>query len=279
MPRGIRPLCRVLLATAVLAAAAPSIAQQNPPPADASAALPQELSFDGLFTVRYPGTWSELPSVYRNSRTLVSVPRTEHGRLSAVNNAHGVGPRIARVMITIEQRRSHEEAMQRLREIAGSVDSPATYLEIGGWPALEQSHLAERPLKGQSPLRQNEPLAGRSPDRLTLHQSTAIAAGSLLIRLEASMPPNGSERMQQDAQAIGRSVVAASAPEQVDAAQQASGATGSRQPWRRSGHSRHRGRRQAPRTPRCRSRLPRRRSMQRAYPTRTHLAPASRRAP
>lgn len=227
MPRGLSPLCRVLLATAVLAVAAPSAAQQNPPPAaDASVALPQELSFDGLFTVRYPGTWSELPSVYRNSRTLVSVPRSDHGRLSAADNAHGVGPRVARVMITVEQRRSHAEAVQRLRDIAGSVDSPATYLEIGGWPALEQSHLAERPLRGQSPLRQNAPLAGRNPDRLTLHHTTAIAAGSLLIRLEASMPPNGSERMQQDAQAIGRSVVAASAPPQADAAQPAGGSEG-----------------------------------------------------
>jgi hypothetical protein len=171
--------------------------------------LPQELTFDGLFTVRYPANWSELPSVYRNSRTLVSVPKSEHGKLSAVNNAYGAGERVARVMITIEQRLSHDEAVQRLREIANSYSTPATFLEIGGWPALEQSRVEQRPLKGASPLLQQPPQSqspALPPERLTRHKTTAIAAGTLLIRLEASMPPQGSEPLERDTEAIGRSV-------------------------------------------------------------------------
>ena len=169
--------------------------------------LPQEISFDGLFTVRFPGNWSELPSVYRNSKTLVSVPRSEHGNLSAAKNAYGIGNRVARVAITIEQRRSHDEAVQRLREIAGSFATPATFLDIGGWPALEQSRLEQRPLKGASPvLQQPASQVITADDRLTLHKSTVIAAGTLIIRLEAAMPPKGNEQLQRDVEAIGRSV-------------------------------------------------------------------------
>jgi hypothetical protein len=189
--------------------------------------LPQELSFDGLFTVRYPGSWSELPSVYRNSKTLVSVPKSEHPKLSASKNAYGVTERVARVMITIEQRLSHEEAVRRLREIGSSYNTPATFLEIGGWPALEQSRVEQRPLKGASPLMQQPGAGGQSqalpPERLTLHKTTAIAAGTLLIRLEASMPPNGSEKEQRDAEAIGRSVKLSGGPG-VAAAPESTGA-------------------------------------------------------
>jgi hypothetical protein len=170
--------------------------------------LPQEVSFDGLFTVQYPGNWSELPSIYRNSKTLVSVPKNDHGKLSAAKNAYGLGDRVARVMITIEQRRSHDEAVQRLREIAGSFSTPATFIEIAGWPALEQSRVELRPLKGASPVLQqpaSSPVITHE-DRLTLHKTTAIAAGTLLIRLEASMPPKGSEQLQRDVEAIARSV-------------------------------------------------------------------------
>jgi hypothetical protein len=145
-------------------------------------ALTQELSFDGLFTVRYPASWSELPSVYRNSKTPVSVPKSDHPKLSAPKNAYGYNERVARVVITIEQRRSHDEAVQRLREIASGYNTPATFLEIGGWPALEQTRVEQRPLKGASPLMQQPGGAQNSsqalpPERLTLHKTTAIAAG------------------------------------------------------------------------------------------------------
>jgi len=170
-------------------------------------ALPQELSFDEQFTVRYPDNWSELPSVYRNSKTLISVSKSAHGNLSATKNAYGLGERTARVMITIEQRRSHGEAVQRLQEIASSFPTPATFLDIGGWPALEQARTELRPLKGASPLMQQPGSQLIQPDdRLTLHKTTAIAADTLLIRLEAAMPPKGSEQLQRDVEAIGRSV-------------------------------------------------------------------------
>ena len=208
MPRRIATFGRLLFTVmafwlpASLYAQAPGGQGQGGPEA-----LPQELSFDGQFTVRFPANWSELPSVYRNSKTLVSVPKGEHGNLSATKNAYGLGARTARVMITIEQRRSHSEAVQRLREIANSFPTPATFLEIGGWPALEQSRLELRPLKGASPLMQQPSSQVIQPDdRLTFHKATVIAADTLVIRLEAAMPPKGNEQLQRDVEAIGRSV-------------------------------------------------------------------------
>lgn len=211
MRRSIVASVRVVVATgaAVWLMAAVSAQEGQGQPQPRPDPLPQELSFDSRFTVRYPANWSELPSVYRNSKTLVSVPQNEHASLSASQNAYGLGKRVARVMITIEQRRSHDEAVQRLREIAGSYATPATFLEIGGWPALEQSRLEQRPLKGSSPALQQPADVSRviqADDRLTFHKTTVIAADTLLIRLEAAMPPKGNEQLQRDVEAIGRSV-------------------------------------------------------------------------
>ena len=209
MQRGVVTFVRLLL-TVVAALWLPAGMYAQEPGGQGQGrpeALPQELAFDSQFTLRYPANWSELPSVYRNSKTLVSVPKNEHAKLSATKNAHGLGERVARVVITIEQRRSHDEAVQRLREIASSFGTPATFLEIGGWPALEQSRMEQRPLKGASPvLQQPASQVIQSDDRFTLHKTTAIAAGTLLIRLEAAMPPKGNEQLQRDVEAIGRSV-------------------------------------------------------------------------
>ena len=49
----------------------------------------------------------------------------------------------ARTLITHEVRRSHEEALQRLAEIAANVKSATvTYLQIGGWPAMQRRYSA-----------------------------------------------------------------------------------------------------------------------------------------
>ena len=209
MQRGVVTFVRLLL-TVVAALWLPAGMYAQEPGGQGQGrpeALPQELAFDSQFTLRYPANWSELPSVYRNSKTLVSVPKNEHAKLSATKNAYGLGERVARVVITIEQRRSHDEAVQRLREIASSFGTPATFLEIGGWPALEQSRMEQRPLKGASPvLQQPASQVIQADDRFTLHKTTAIAAGTLLIRLEAAMPPKGNEQLQRDVEAIGRSV-------------------------------------------------------------------------
>lgn len=146
--------------------------------------------------------------------------RTKGGaRLSARDNAYGRAERLARVVVTVEQRTDRDDALRRLKEIAQEWDAPATYLEIGGWPALQRRNLSRRALKGNEALQ--EPTAedkGR-PERLNLNITTAIAAGSLLIRVEGTMPPNGGTALEYEIEAIGRSVRTTEPGNPVDAGQ------------------------------------------------------------
>lgn len=54
------------------------------------------------------------------------------------------GP-VARMLVTTEERRSHEEAVNRLLQIAAGFDAAPTFLEIGGWHALQRRVLAPLP--------------------------------------------------------------------------------------------------------------------------------------
>src|SRR5205814_4679430 len=73
------------------------------------------------FTVYYPKDWSAPPPV--DTYQLLNVPAEQQATLdiAALNKT-------ARIIITMEHRTDHAEAVRRLREIAAEVDSPSTFL-------------------------------------------------------------------------------------------------------------------------------------------------------
>jgi alpha-tubulin suppressor-like RCC1 family protein len=125
--------------------------------------------------------------------------------------AQATGPALnglAQVFVTVEHRTNHADAVHRLREIAAEFDVPVTYLTIGGWPAMQRRVVTpkEEPGAEGAQARQQEIL------RIT----TAIAAGDLLIRAEARMPPDIGEPTEDQVRAIEAGMVIRTAGDQAD---------------------------------------------------------------
>src|SRR5919201_5411276 len=87
-----------------------------------------EVSKDVLLTI--PPKWSRSAAKYRNALQLVSPP-VEAQKEKGVQ---------AVMTITSEHRRNHEEAVQRLAEIAVEIHTSVEFIEIGGWPALQRQY-------------------------------------------------------------------------------------------------------------------------------------------
>lgn len=136
--------------------------------------------------VSYPETWTPAEAQYSNALELV----TPAEKL-------GVGVGQARLLITTEWRRDHAKAVRRLAEIAAEVDAPPTFLELGGWPALERRYLAPLARRGQESVPEGQDLV--------LRVTTVIAAGDLVIRLETVLPPGADSKPADEAVSIGRS--------------------------------------------------------------------------
>lgn len=141
----------------------------------------------GAISVRYPSNWSNPPKRFANMDELVNVSAEE---LSAAAPT-------ARIQITVVPRTDHAEALQQLREIASENTSRPTFASLGGWPALQRRHLGPREQPGE----------GRDfVDKMVLTITTAIAAGNMLVRLEASLPSAASQALINQVEAIERSV-------------------------------------------------------------------------
>ena len=136
----------------------------------AQSAFTNSVQVEG-FSVSYPDGWSSTQS---NRVTIVAAVTTE--KLATLTSGQLlVTPQ---VRVTREQRTSHDDAMQRLSDIAAETSDPVTHLTIGGWPAIQRRHIAPWPTAGDA-----APTPGKA---LTI--TTAIAAGRQLIRLDGSLP-------------------------------------------------------------------------------------------
>src|SRR5262245_51439028 len=88
---------------------------------------------ENRLTVLFPNNWSTAKegNVYK----LFRVSKEKLQSLS-----HADFNKTPQILIFTEKRKSHTEAVQRLREIAQEFHAPANYLSIGGWPALQRSY-------------------------------------------------------------------------------------------------------------------------------------------
>jgi len=102
----------------------------------------------------------------------------------------------ASMLIVIEPRRSHEEAVRRLEEIASERPEDVRKVVIDGWPAIDRTYRAPMPLPGETDPRIGTPL--------TLFHTTAIASGSTVVRCETTLQPDADPKIADEAAAIGR---------------------------------------------------------------------------
>ena len=95
-------------------------------------------------TVAYPDKWSVMPGGSANAYELINVPAEEQqsAARAAEEQQDAARAGAARIIIITEHRTDHAEAVRRLKEIAEEEESSPTFLNIGGWPALQRRHLA-----------------------------------------------------------------------------------------------------------------------------------------
>ena len=162
----------------------------GPVGAQSLAPLTQTLSIDSDsmgITISYPDDWSVAPKRFTNMVELINVPADQQN----------VSPITAGVKVRTQSRTDHTEAVGELKEIAAEVSSPSTFLSIGGWPGLQRRSMERRQQPSKGPM---------NPDEWVLKITTAVAAGNILVRLDASLPSDAPQELIDEAEAIGRSL-------------------------------------------------------------------------
>lgn len=147
----------------------------------------QEIRNYGITFVR-PSGWESVPSQFSNV--------TELRRDLPQALGPGGIPTEARLLITVDLGRSRPEVVNRLQEIALESEAETTFLDIGGWPALQR--------RQEVPVEKRNSLPGTPWATTYWRVTTAVAAGNKLLRMEAIVSEGLPEQLNE-AEEIGRS--------------------------------------------------------------------------
>jgi hypothetical protein len=170
------------------------------PAAHSAEQLTQSLTIDQLgLRLKYPTGWSATPD--KELTWIVNAPLQE-AKGQALDG-------LAQVFVTVEHRPDHADAVRRLRDIASEFQGPVEYLVIDGWPAMQRRLLTLKEQPGAA--------GADAQEQQILRITTAIAAGNLLIRAEARMPPNVGDQIEQQVREIETSLRIQTAGDAADA--------------------------------------------------------------
>jgi hypothetical protein len=182
------------IAFAILTLAA--IASAQPPPA----AQPNLRIFD-RFGLTLPPQWQEGPTTRTSVEFYVARSKdrpTGLGKNEKNDKPSFVFATDTGMLITVEIRRDHAEALRRLAEIASEQRERVRTTVIDGWPAIERRYRALMPRLGEAD--------ERAGSVITWFSTTAVAAGTSLIRFETTLAPDVAPKVLDEALAIGRSL-------------------------------------------------------------------------
>ena len=155
------------------------------------------ITIDEGISLRFPETWAVSGSKYRNAVELIT--KGAKGTESAPE---------ARTLIAVERRLNHDEAVDRLAEIASAHSGTLTYLSIGGWPAMQLRYrepLPEVERPGQPDDLRRESVSVE--ERMALHTLTAIAVQETVVRLDTTVAPKADEMLARQAEDIARKTI------------------------------------------------------------------------
>ena len=143
----------------------------------------------GAGALEYPSSWTEqhyanVTELWNTSRRMAEMDPEERDS-------------VAKIETSVTPCANHAEALHRLREIEAESGMTSTYTVIGGWPALERRQLVRKPVEGDAD-------AATSGKKLVM-VTTAIAAGSTVVRIDGFAPENASQQLIQEMEDIGRS--------------------------------------------------------------------------
>ncbi len=118
--------------------------------------------------LQLPKGFTALPPTIRGlNEIIVQLPKKQSAHIQVMN----------------EKRRSEDEAIRRLLEVAQEGGAKRTFLEICGWPALERQYRVRLP-QVMADLKKPLPEA-----RVVEAATIAIAQGDTLVRFEARLQP------------------------------------------------------------------------------------------
>jgi len=177
----------------ILCGVSGSLAQQNKDM--------QVLSFAPQSEIRFAAPWTPSARQYTNAQELVVMrpgpPTTdERGVIQATEYP------VARVLITTEPRHSHADALKRLESIAAYRQSPAAFIEVGGWPAVEVQFVEPLPRRGA---KEEEEAEVSAPDVSVQRAITAIAAADKVVMFDVSVLLDAPQGLMESAKQMTRS--------------------------------------------------------------------------
>ncbi|MGB6365918.1 MAG: choice-of-anchor D domain-containing protein, partial [Thermoanaerobaculia bacterium] len=173
--------CGVVIAVALLLGLLPAN----------GAELTERVQVHQEFSVEHPVGWSV--------RQIANTQQIFAASAEAIDRGEVVLEDIARVVIHTEQRTDRAEALLRLKQIEAESDTPSSFVQIAGWPALQRVQLMEKPHAGK----RGDP----RPERpMQLVATTAIAVDSLIVRLEAVLPSDATPEAIGEVLMLGESV-------------------------------------------------------------------------
>lgn len=169
-------------------------------PAHSAEQLTESFPMDTLgFTLRHPKGW--FVERQGDRAWMVNAP-------SAQATGQALSG-LAQIFVTVEHRRNHAEAVSRLREIASEYNAPVEYTTITSWPAIQRRVVTRKEQPGA--------VEADAQEQQILRITTAIAAGNLVIRAEARMPPNIGVQAEQQVLAIESGIAIRDAGSAADA--------------------------------------------------------------
>jgi hypothetical protein len=121
--------------------------------------------------------------------------------LLATHTMAGAKSPDATMTVHLERRRTHEEALQRLAQFATEHPPEPGWRVLAGWPALERKVSVAFQYPGQE-----EQMPRGHADETSLRVTTAIAAGTLVIRFQTLLQPDANPKIADEALEIGRTV-------------------------------------------------------------------------
>ncbi len=164
--------------------------------ANLAAQRPAQIKVFENMTIAVPLEW-RVGNQTRDSLA-IHVPLKQERRANTSQDKDNPKPEIviaseAGMMITVERRRDHAEAVRRLAEIASEYPERATTRLIAGWPAIERRYRSLMPQPGSQE---------RSVNLQTSFATTAIAVASTVIRFETMLAPDADPKWLEDALSI-----------------------------------------------------------------------------
>jgi hypothetical protein len=169
-------------------------------PAATTTPLTQTLSFNvgnTAVTIGYPDGWSSAQATL-NTWVLLNVPLDQQSTAT---------PTI-RMYISYLQRVDHNDALNQLQEYVNESPTTPNFLTIGTWTAFQRVQTVQRPQPGEPPEEQEQP-DDQQPliaDRQMIQITTAVAADSLLFRIETDLASDADQPTQNLVLQIGQSM-------------------------------------------------------------------------